>query len=145
MVKLGLNISYDEAKNKVLENLENGKALDKFLEFISYQNGDINNLTVSKYTYEVKSESEGYISNIDALSLGKLSMSLGAGRENLEDKLDYGAGIILNKTVGDKISKGDILMTLYTNKLLDISLINADAFTITKKKSTTPELIYKVL
>ena len=57
-------------------------------------------------------------------------MSLGAGREFLEDELDYGAGIILNKTVGDKVEIGDTLMTLYTNKKLDENLLNQEAFTI---------------
>lgn len=145
MVKLGLNISYEEAKIKVLENLENGNAYNKFLEFIKYQNGDITKLPTSKNVYEVKSTISGYLSNIDALSLGKLSMSLGAGRENLDDKIDYGAGIILNKTVGNKVEIGDTLMTLYTNKNLNNNSLNTNAFTITKNKVNDLKLIYKVL
>ena len=145
MVRLGLNISYEKAKQKVLENLENGNAYNKFLEFIKYQHGDINKLPKVKNKYEVKTLNSGYISNIDALSLGKLSMNLGAGRETLEDTIDYGAGIVLNKTVGDSVEIGDILMTLYTNKTLDEKSLTADSFTITKDSIDDLELIYKVL
>lgn len=145
MVKLGLNLSYDDAKKKVLENLTNGNAYNKFLEFINYQHGDITNLPTCKNKYEIKALNSGYISNIDALALGKLSMNLGAGRENLDDIIDYGAGIILNKTISDKVEIGDTLMTLYTNKKLDENMLNTDAITITKDKVTKKELIYKIL
>lgn len=145
MISLGLNISYETAKEKVLENLKNGAAYNKFLEFISYQHGDITNLPISKNKYEIKAKTSGYISNIDALELGKLSMKLGAGRENLEDKIDYGAGIILNKQVGDKVEKDDVLITLYTNQTISDDLLIETALTITKQKPKNKELIYKVL
>jgi len=145
MVKLGLGISYEMAKEKVLENIKNGKAYNKFLEFIEYQHGDINKLPKAKNKYEIRALNSGYISNIDALSLGKLSMNLGAGRESLEDTIDYGAGIVLNKTVGDSVEIDDILMTLYTDKEIDESSLQNDAFTITKEVRKDLELIYKVL
>ena len=145
MVSLGLNINYELAKEKVLENLENGNAYNKFLEFIIYQKGDLTNLPTSKNKYEIKAKTNGYISNIDALELGKLSMKLGAGRENLEDKLDYGSGIILNKQVGDKVEKDEVLMTLYTNKNIDTDSLVTSSFTITKQKPKNKELVYKVL
>lgn len=145
MVKLGLNISYEEAKNKVIANIQNGNSYEKFLEFIKHQGGNINNLPTSNNIYEVKSIISGYITNIDALELGKLSMSLGAGRCNLDDEIDYGAGIILNKTVGSNVEIGDTLMTLYTNKNLSENDLNTNAFKIEKKVDNNLKLIYKVL
>ena len=145
MVSLGLEISYEEAKDKVIENINNDKAYNKFLEFVKYQNGDINNLKESKNKYEIKSPKEGYLNEINALELGKLSMELGAGRENLEDSLDYGAGIILNKTLGDYIKRGEVLMTLYTEKNLKASIMNTPIFTINKEKKEKEPLIYKII
>ena len=145
MVRLGLNITYGDAKDKVIENLENGNAYKKFVEFVEYQNGDLSKLPSSLNKYEVRSTKSGYISNLDALSLGKLSMKLGAGREFLEDELDYGAGIILNKTIKDKVEIGDVLMTLYTNKVLDDKDLDSNAFVIVKDVPEDLELIYKVL
>lgn len=145
MVKLGLNISYECAKKKVLEKLENGEAFLKFNEFVRCQKGDITGLVVSKNKYEAKADCSGYVAGIDALKLGKLSMSLGAGRNNLDDRLDYGAGIVLNKVVGDKVNVGDTLMTLYTDKVLDEDVFDNEAFSITEVKAIEMDLIYKVL
>ena len=145
MVSLGLGITYKNAKNMVIDNLYDGRAYEKFKELVNYQKGSLEVLPKSKNTYEVKSTKEGYLTSIDALSLGKLSMHLGAGRITLEDNLDYGAGIIINKNIGDHIKKGDILMTLYTNKELDNSWLSTDAFSIQKEKVEATELIYEVM
>ena len=72
-------------------------------------------------------------------------MHLGAGRITLDDELDYGAGIIVNKNIGDYINKGDVLMTLYTNKELDIKWLSEEAFSIEKDKPEPIELIYEVI
>ena len=145
MVSLGLNIKYEEAKNMVIDNLYDGAAYNKFLEFVKTQNGSLDNLPVSSNTYEVKSSKDGYLISIDALSLGKLSMELGAGRMSLNDELDYGAGIIVRKNIGDYVNKGDTLMTLYTNKDLDSKWLSTKAFSLDKDKSKSVELIYEVI
>ena len=145
MVSLGLNISHEEALEKVTENLNNDKAYNKFLEFVSYQNGDITELKESKNKYNIKSPKEEYLNNINALELGKLSMELGAGRKDVNDKIDYGAGIIIHKNIGDYIKRGDILMTLYTNKNLKASIMNTPIFEINKSKKEKEPLIYKII
>ena len=113
MVSMGKNIDYEEAKKLVIENIENGKAYDKFLEMVKYQGGDINSLSVSNNKQEIVADKDGIIKNIDALKLGKLSVSLGAGRKSKEDKIDYSVGIYLNKLVGDKVEKGNVIATVY--------------------------------
>ena len=145
MVSLGLDISFEEAKYMVNSNLENGSSYRKFESFVREQNGSLENLPESNNTYEVKSDIEGYLNSIDALSLGKLSMHLGAGRMTLTDKLDYGAGIIIHKNIGDYIHKGDVLMTLYTNKEINIDKISPEAFLIKKEKPKPVKLIYEVI
>ena len=99
MVEWGLNISYEESKQKVLEVLNNKKAYNKLLEFVKYQNGDITKLPKSSNIYEVKSEKEGYLTNLHSLEIAKLSSNLGSGRKTKEDKIDYSAGIIINKNI----------------------------------------------
>ena len=145
LVILGLGITYEAAKGMVIDNLYDGKAYEKFLEFVACQNGSIDILPVSKNTYKVKSTSEGYLTSIDALSLGKLSMYLGAGRMTLDDKLDYGAGIVVEKNIGDYVNKGDVLMTLHTNKEISIDWLSTEAFLIKKDKPKAVELIYEVI
>lgn len=143
MVQLGLNISYEEAKNKVQENLENKNAYNKFLEIINSQGGSIDALPKADHKYTIKSLTEGYLTDMDAYKLGVLSMHLGAGRKNKEDKIDYTAGIILHKNINDYIHKGDEMMTLYT--ALPIKEIDNSIFKIANERTTTQNLIIDVI
>ena len=143
MVSLGLDISYKSAKERVLEKLDNGEAYKKFLELIERQHGNINKLPKAKHAYKIKSVSAGYLTDINAYKLGILSMSLGAGRKNKEDKIDYSAGIIVNKNIGDYINKDDVIMTLYTNK--KVTEVDNTIFKISSKEANKTKLIYEVI
>ena len=143
MVSLGLNVTYEAAKEKVLNNLDNGESYNKFLELVKYQHGDLDSLPIESNKYEIKSMTEGYLVDIDAYKLGVLSMSLGAGRENKEDTIDYSAGIVINKNLNDYLNPGDVIMTLYTNK--EITNIDNSIFKISDKKNENDTLIYEII
>ncbi len=112
----------EEALEMVDEAIRSGKALETFKAFVKAQGGnpavvdDYSLFEQAKYKFEVKAEREGYISKIDALTVGNASCLLGAGREKLSDSVDHAVGIVLAKKVGDKVSKGDTLATIYANK-----------------------------
>ena len=141
MVKLGLNISIDEARNKVEEVLANKKAYDKFLELIKYQNGDILNLPRSVAKYQIRASKSGYVIGKSAEEMGMLAMSLGAGRSNKEDSIDYSAGIIIHKKHGEYVEKGDLILSLYTNKAIDTNM----DIEISDNKIIKDKLIYEVI
>lgn len=129
MVSMGLNISLDEAKNKVIETIDNKSAYKKFLELVEYQGGNVDSIKVSENTYKIKANKSGTLCKINALEIGKISLELGAGKKNINDKIDYTVGVKLNKLVGDVVNKGDILATLYVKKT--IPMVNIDnIFTI---------------
>ena len=123
MVSLGRNISYEEANNMVLDVIRSKKAYNKFLEFVLYQHGDITKLPKSNKIYEVKSDTSGYLTDISSLEIAKLSMHLGAGRQNKDDKIDYSAGIIINKNINDYVNINDTILTLYTNYVKSIDYV----------------------
>ena len=112
----------EDARKALEENIKNGKAFEKFKEFVKAQGGDLEYIDhpekfpVSKHLIEIKSENEGYIKTIDALAIGLGSCHLGGGRMKITDTIDMSAGIILNKKVGDLVKKGELLCTLHTNK-----------------------------
>ncbi len=124
MVSVAKEISMEDAKKEVLNVLDKGIAYNKFLEFVKYQKGDINSLEVSKNIQEIKSDKNGKVITINALNIGKLSCSLGAGRVSKEDSIDYSVGIVLNKLVDDEVKVGDTLFTLYKkdNNNIDINI-----------------------
>lgn len=144
MIILGLNISYEEAKQKVEEAVDSKKAYNKLLEFIKYQKGNVTKLPKSLYTYEIKSSKEGYLTDLSSLDLAKLSSTLGSGRKTKEDKIDYSAGIIINKNINDKVAVGDTILTLYTNK--DKPIVEEEKlFTISEEKNNNYKLIYEII
>ena len=112
----------EDAKKALIKNLENGKAFEKFVEFVKAQGGDTSYILdpskfeVAKNIIPVYSSKSDFINRIDALIIGVSSMKLGGGREKLEDVIDMSAGIVLNKKVGDEVKEGELLATLYTNK-----------------------------
>lgn len=116
MISLGKNISVEEARDLAKENLENQKAYQKFLEFVAYQKGDINALHLHAKEYAIYAKEDGILKSINALECAKLALDLGAGRKEKEDAINYDAGIILQKNVGEIVKKSDILATVYTNK-----------------------------
>lgn len=145
MVSLGRNISYEEANNMVLDVIRNKKAYNKFLEFVLYQHGDITKLPKSNKIYEVKSDTSGYLTDISSLEIAKLSMHLGAGRQNKDDKIDYSAGIIINKNINDYVNINDTILTLYTNK--DVPLFDKNKlFKISDNiNNDNSSLIYEII
>lgn len=123
MVSMAKEIDYDEAKKEVLESLEDGRAYQKFLGFVKKQGGKLESLSIDARKWEIHSSQDGVIEAIDALQIGELAVSLGAGRLNKGDVIDPCAGIVLNCKVGDSVSKGDILATLYSNKDVAIEMV----------------------
>lgn len=112
-----------EARDILLESINSGRAYKKFIEMVKYQNGDISMientelLPSAKFVIEVKSKEEGFVRSIDAEEIGKCSLILGAGRETLDSKLDFGVGIVLNKKVDDFVNLGDTLVYIHANDL----------------------------
>lgn len=145
MVSLGKNISYEEANNMVLDAIRSKKAYNKFLEFVLYQHGDITKLPKSNKIYEIKSDTSGYLTDISSLEIAKLSMHLGAGRQNKDDKIDYSAGIIINKNINDYVNINDTILTLYTNK--DVPLFDKNKlFKISDNiNNDNSSLIYEII
>ena len=121
IVSLSYNITLDEAEKKVLDVIKSGKAFDKLIELVKYQDGninyikDINNFKKAKNIIEVKSIKEGYVSNLDAFTLGNIASKLGAGRLSLDDNIDHSVGIELFKKRGDYVNKGEIIAKIHSN------------------------------
>ena len=149
LVQAKLYKSKEEAKEALLEVLNNGKAYEKLKEFIAYQGGDtsyldnLDKFETSKYEHKIYAKESGYIKDIVALDLGVAAMKLGAGRATKEDVIDYTAGLILNKKVGDKIEKGELLISCYTNKenVNEVLKEIENAFTITSEYVAKEDII----
>ena len=146
--------SADEGRELLLETIKNKSALDKMAEFVRAQGGDsefVYNpelLKLASIRYDVKSPFDGYVSEILTDEIGMASLVLGGGRATKDSKIDLSVGIIINKKLGDKVSKNETLATLYASddekrKEAKKRLINA--YVISKDKPKRPPYIYSVV
>lgn len=122
MLKLaGKGDNLEENKRRMMENINNGKALEKFRELVINQGGDVSYIddlskfNKAKYILPVKLEKEGMVKELKAEEVGKLSVFLGAGRMKKEDKIEPEAGITLNSKVGNTVTKDQIVAYVYAN------------------------------
>ncbi len=124
------SINLDKAKREVEAVIDNGKAYDKFMDFVKVQGGDVEKIELSRYLVPVASNKSGTLKDISAEVIGKLSLELGGGRKKKGDSIDYGVGVVINKHIGDTIREGDILCYLYQNDESDFADIALQAFSI---------------
>lgn len=155
MIYLGKKSKNLEEGIKLSEELiANGKAFNKFVEITELQGGDTKYLLnpekypVSKYQMEIRAENDGYIFTIDNYEIGMASLELGAGRLTKEDIIDPKAGIIFNIKIGEKLTKGDLIATTYSDskaKLIKAKerILNSIILkeTKTKKENIIKEII----
>ncbi len=144
MVSLGKNISVEDAFDMVKEKLNNKEGYNKFLEFVKYQGGDINNIDICKNKYEVLSEKDGYITDIDTLKLAGFANDLGAGRKTKEDNINYGVGIILEKGINDYVNKDEVIGYVISDNIVDTKLLS-DAFIISSEKIKEENIIFDII
>ncbi|KJB88725.1 thymidine phosphorylase [Paenibacillus sp. E194] len=114
--------SLEEAEEKLKEVITNGKALEKFKEFIANQGGnpevvdDPNKLPQAAYKIEVPAKEGGVVAEIVADEIGTAAMLLGAGRATKESEIDLAVGLMLNKKIGDAVKAGESLVTIHANR-----------------------------
>ena len=155
MVKLtGKGEDIEENKAKLLENIENGKGYEKFIQLIENQGGDssyikdTNQFPKATYIEKVYSQKYGYVQSMNAKEIGKIVCELGAGRIRKEDNIDNAVGIILNKKVSDKVEKEELLVTIYANskeKLEEAKKNLLKVIKIENKEVEKPKMILEVM
>lgn len=126
------NLDLDDATKLVKENIENGKAYKKFLDFVNAQGGNINALKVSDKIVEIRSEKEGTIKSISALKIGEIVLNLGGGRHYKDEKINHKVGVELIRRKGDFVTYDDVLCKLYVEDDKDYNKCVQDAFEIVK-------------
>lgn len=153
---LAANMLYLAGKGSVAEcrilaqkAISDGSAFEKLKDMVSAHGGDIavledySKFKTAKIKYEVKSEKTGYISHMNTESCGRVAVILGAGRETKESSIDFSAGIVLKKKVGDFVEAGEVVAVLYSDdiekcKAAENSLLSAIKFSDEKPLEVSP-------
>lgn len=109
------NQNLKTSRQLVIETVENGMAYKTFEKYIENVKGKITESLPKPHI--LYSNKTGYVKSINSKIIGTYSMKLGAGRVNKNDKIDYNAGIILTKQVGNYVKKGEELCKLYGKEI----------------------------
>ena len=135
-------------------SIETGKAIEKFREWVKAQHGDArvaddkSLLPLGKCVGEVVASKDGYIKGFVSSDIGHAVMLLGGGRSVKEDVIDPGAGVILQKKEGDRVSKGDVIAVCYSSdekKLCDGMAAMADAVLYTDSAVEIKDIVMGVV
>lgn len=145
--------SLEDAREKLIEVMNNGKALESFKTFLSAQGGDASvvddpsKLPQAQFKIEVEAKEDGYVSEIVADEIGTAAMLLGAGRATKESEIDLAVGLMLRKKVGDSVKKGDSLVTIYANRenVEDVKAKIYENMKISKEHVDAPTLVHGIV
>ena len=155
LVQAKISKDQSEARKMLEKVVRDGSAFVKFLEMVQAQDGDVEYLLhpekfpLAKSIIPIYAKEEGYVKDINALEIGLASMTLGGGRETLDDVIDMAAGIMLNKKVGDYVKEGEPLCYLHSNK--NVTLMNRvsknvfNSFVISKEFVEKPKVILEII
>jgi pyrimidine-nucleoside phosphorylase len=154
MVYLGkMATSPEEARSKLEEAITSGKALETFRIFVAAQGGDPtvvddpDKLPTARFTFDIPAKEDGFVAGIRAEDIGTAAMILGAGRATKDSPIDLSVGLVLHKKIGDRIRKGEPLVTLHSNRE-DVEEIRDRvyaAYSFSKVPVNRPTLIYETI
>ena len=140
-----------EARLLLEKAISDGSALEALRVFLSSQGGDASvvddklKLPRAKYIFELEAKEDGYVSEIVADEVGTAAMLLGAGRATKESQIDLAVGLVLRKKIGDKVEKGDSLLSIHSN-FPDVKVVKEILYKnikLTKHKIAAPILVHE--
>lgn len=110
-----------ECRAMAERTLQDGTAFVKCCQMFAAQGGNVemvkdpDKLRKAAYSYKITARENGYIVKNDVEKIGNASVLLGAGRIRKEDTIDFAAGIVMHKKLGDMVRSGDAICTFYAD------------------------------
>ncbi|MCO6524024.1 MAG: pyrimidine-nucleoside phosphorylase [Candidatus Schmidhempelia sp.] len=152
VVLAGKAETLEQAREKLLEVMHNGKAIEKFKVLVAKQGGDSRviddpeRLPQATYQIDLPAKSSGFVTSMIADEIGIAAMQLGAGRATKDDVVDFAVGIVLHKKVGDAITEGESLLTIHSNRA-DVDAIKQKLYDsiVISDKGQPQQLIHQVI
>ncbi|MBN2346598.1 MAG: thymidine phosphorylase, partial [Candidatus Aminicenantes bacterium] len=118
----GESLEYARAVARFDEAIASGRALEVFRRFVAAQGGDARAceddalLPAARIREDLPAPETGWIAAIDSFEVGMAAIDTGAGRRRKEDAVSHGAGFVFHAKVGDKVEKGERLLTIHSDR-----------------------------
>jgi pyrimidine-nucleoside phosphorylase len=120
-------------RSDVEQVLSSGAAREAFRRMVDAQAGDTaafddrSRLPIAQLRCELLADADGYVARLDALTVARACIGLGAGRERKGDAIDLAVGVVLQARVGDRVARGQPLAIVHAN---DPSRVDAAVTTL---------------
>ena len=143
--------SEDEAREKLRHALLSGEGLRRLEEMLRAMGGNTacirepETLCRVRKKVSVAAEKNGYVADMDAVSIGVAAQLLGAGRAKKGDAIDPAVGLVMHKRRGDAVFQGEPIATLYVNddsKLPEAYQMLLGAVSITEREPEHIPMVY---
>ena len=96
--------------------LASGEGLEVFHRMVRAQGGNLDaGLPEARFIRRVTADEGGFVTRIDARSIGLVAWGLGAGRTNMNDPVDHSAGVRSLVEIGEKVERGQDLLELHAD------------------------------
>ena len=113
----------DAAEGRAMaeKSIADGSAFEKLRVLVEAQGGDVSyvddasKFPRAEFVEVVESPRAGYLSQIQARSVGEAAVGLGAGRARKADPIDHAVGFVIHRKVGDQVQRGEALFTIHAN------------------------------
>jgi len=144
----------DDAQVTLRTALADGRALRKFGDWIEAQGGarrvvdDYSVLPRATIVEDVTAPRDGFVAGIDAEEVGLTAVDLGGGRAKKGDRVDYAVGIVFKHKIGDRVARGEPLVTVHANDRTKFGAAKERllaAYTFSSSEPTPPPLIHRVI
>jgi len=122
LIKLVLDLAEkvsDTPRDNLAKRLQDGSAWKKLVALVYAQDGDATALEIMRQIHQapvvrpIESPSQGMVKKMDAESIGRASLLLGAGRQKVDEAIDFAVGISALKKVGETVAKNEPLMFVH--------------------------------
>jgi pyrimidine-nucleoside phosphorylase len=113
--------------------LTDGRALAKLRQMVAAQGGDArvldepDRLPRAACVETVPAPRTGYLAEVHAAEIGLTAVDLGAGRAKKGDPLDYAAGLVIHRKVGERVKQGEPLFTVHAGDPAKLAAARARA------------------
>ena len=144
------NLSQEAAIELQAKTVADGSAFEKLKRITELQGGDpgvldkLNEYPKAKYSGTIHAPESGCLAHIDTMALGFAGIQLGAGRRKITDTIDYSSGMYIQARIGDSLSRGDDILTVYSNDEASLNQVLAQGekfFSIEQSPLEIPQLI----
>jgi len=134
-------LSFEAAVAMQEKTVKDGSAFQKLLKIVELQEGDprvlenMESYPATKFSRTIRADRSGYLSHVDTMALGFAGIQLGAGRRVVSDEIDYSSGMIMHQKLGNRVTAGEELLTLYSNNETSLQAVSnqlMESFTFTE-------------